>query len=244
MAGHLVNHVPIPKENNILQLEYVAVKSAGCCVIVQVLEAGKRLCSTNDMSKAIFDGIIFKAGENILNGTLKMLGWQPVRKVICQVFLNKVDNNTWELTTESALQLAQAGYSLQPIACETLNNEEQPMSSLGEGEYEVECIQQTRLNKHHEEGYLVKFKGYPESDNQWIPACDVIGQIPYTSTSRTGHTRYHKTKSAVDLYEPTKTSHGAIKQSAGDNTCKQIIQFHAVNVQTLSTKHINGHLDI
>ncbi len=55
-------------------------------------------------------------------------------------------------------------------------NFERPLPDLidGEEEYEVECIIDSRRFGHgHQVQYLVHWKGYPESDDQWIPWSDL-----------------------------------------------------------------------
>ena len=42
----------------------------------------------------------------------------------------------------------------------------------GEEEYEVESIQNSRFFRHQLQ-YLVKWKGYPDSDNEWVTASEV-----------------------------------------------------------------------
>ena len=44
----------------------------------------------------------------------------------------------------------------------------------GEEEYKVEYIlAKRRIGQHHQLQYLVKWKGYPEADNQWINTQDM-----------------------------------------------------------------------
>ena len=115
-------------------------------------------------------------------------------------------DNRWQLHPDCQKKIAEAKCSTVPPTA-TIDTEGEPAAVapvLNDGEWKVEHIVKSRFKPDGEEEYLVKFEGYPESENQWIPAYDLVGQIPFTTTSAQGRTRYHKTKSSPVL-RPTDT---------------------------------------
>ena len=218
MANHLTNHVPVPKEDDILPLKFVAVKGPKhCCTIVQVLhiqDGGKRVRSTNLLSKAIFNGLAFAADDRNLKLTSKMVGWTSVKQIICNVDFHNVGEHCL-LTDESTKELSEAGYLLHP--CNFTASEPEVVSDLecsGDA-FRVECIRERRLNKLQEWEYLVKFKDYPEKYNEWVSEENITGGIPFTSTSQSGRVRFHATRHSTESVSFRSSSSGVPSTGEG-----------------------------
>jgi len=84
-----------------------------------------------------------------------------------------------------------------------------------EEEYEVKVILDTRqFGKRHKKQYLVKWKGYPDSDNEWVDHKDVHAPIAIREfeSSRTALKRHIRTGATgecpiIPLTTPTSHTH-------------------------------------
>ncbi len=90
-------------------------------------------------------------------------------------------------------------------------NFERPLPDLinGEEEYEVEhIINSRRFGRGRQVQYLVHWKGYPESDDQWIPwsdlkAPELLVPLPPTSLPHTLHNVVYMSNGSAPFSQST-----------------------------------------
>jgi len=94
-----------------------------------------------------------------------------------------------------------------------------------EEEYEVEAVLDTRqFGKRCKKQYLIKWKGYPDSDNEWVDhkdvhAPDAIREFESSRTALKGHIRTGTTGKypIAPLTTPTTTAHTSPMSNATNN---------------------------
>ena len=204
IVGNMSNHIPIPEHHSVLPLHYVAVKNKqkGICDIMQVMcieEGGERRRSASVLSKSVFRGLILEPlSENILSPSMRLSPWQSVKDIICDIRLEKDPlSSSLILSAQSVNNVSEAGFSIIQ-GDDAVFSENEALSDdtkLNADEYVIERIIDKRLNRFEEEEYLVKFKGHPHCQNEWVHSSNIIGCVPFTTTSRAGRKRFHVTKS-------------------------------------------------
>ena len=114
-------------------------------------------------------------------------------------------NGVYKLAAESLDPLTKMGYF--PLSPETAHDtcadesskesdieEDEKLDLLQHGFFEVDDIIDRRINsKTHEYEYRVRFRGYAESDDVWLPASSFNRPVDFSSSSRYGRKRFHKT---------------------------------------------------
>ena len=208
MVGCMTNHVPIPASHSVLPLRYVAVKSnqRGICNIMQVMcieEGDERRRSASVLSKAFFRGLLLEPlSENTLSPTMRLSPWKSVKDIICGISMEQDPlSSNFIISAQSVDHVNDAGFAI--LQDEDVFSENEVFSNgieLNEDEFIIECILDRRLNKFEEEEYLVKFKDHPSCQNEWVHSSNIIGCIPFTTTSNTGRKRFHTTK--TDAMQP------------------------------------------
>ena len=211
MVGFTTNHVPIPEHHTVLPLHYAAVKSKqrGVCDIMQIMcieEGGERRRSASVLSKSLFRGLLLEPmNENTLWPTMRLSPWKSVKDIICAISLETDPLSASLIVSCQSIQhLKEAGFTIMQEE-DVFSENEVPsdVTNLNADEYIIERILEKRLNRFEEEEYLIKFKDHPHCQNEWIHSSNIIGCVPFTSTSRSGRKRFHTTKSD-DVQPPVK----------------------------------------
>ena len=201
VSNKLKSNFSLSDQHEIKVLKFYAVKTKRTFSVIQltdIKEDGKQVQSAERLSKTVITGVILDVDEKGMitrSKFPKLCKWTASKAIIGEVFLmSSVDG--FNFSEESRKFLEKKGY----ISCHgdvaKPNGEAIEVDAyLKDDHYEVEKILSSRINaKSHNEEYLVKFKGYPDSENTWLGA-DMFNQpVEFTTTSKSGRKRRHRTR--------------------------------------------------
>jgi len=195
---------PIDPTHDIIQFRDVAVANGDTFFIVHILsilsEEGKELVSTSSRSKCFVRGQVYKNRELASNqygfmSSVFVSKWLPVRRIICEVTLDKNEDGLTVLSEDSQMDLKNWLEKPVPLDDDDLQSSEENDDEF----YEVEKILDVRLNrKYHSEEYKVRFKGYGPEDDMWLPSSSFREPVQFQTVSRRGRVRKHTTKDETE----------------------------------------------
>ena len=198
---HLDGIGPIPKGDDIVKFLYYAIKSKKSTLdydVVQIVcledSDGNKVKTSRRTASGRFRGTVLALQGRFYsdNYSTRITEWLPVKKVIGEV---RLQEGHCELTEQSALMLQEAGYSKNGSGKEQQIEKQQDEQDIPDGYFHVEDIMEKRLiPMTHETEYLVRYKGYGSSENEWLPPETFLNPVNFTSISRYGRMRKHTTK--------------------------------------------------
>ena len=198
------NGRPVPKDDNVVLYLHYAVKVNGKTEIVQITsvekEDGHRIESTKKKESARFRGniLIYDQQSQTLSQPIAAVvtNWLSVETIIDEVVVEEDDK--LKLSDDSIIML-------KAFKDDSTKKSTKGKKNLPKGYFEVEDILQERIcPKTHEREYLVKYKGYGEEDNEWLPGSTFLGPVAFQTKSRSGRIRKHVTNH--DIEEPLPLS--------------------------------------
>ena len=215
---YLPGKSPFDPEHDILKFADVAIKTnkgkkkyfkLGRIVSLQEKGGSDILSASSKKGKGFrFRCSLYQQNGNIVSVPADVLvsDWMSGGSILGPVNLRKTGvDGVYELAAESLDCLMKIGYL--PLPSESVDNngsEESCRESdfdgdekndlLKHGFSEVDDIVDRRINcKTHEFEYRVRFRGYTESDDVWLPASSFNRPVDFASRSRYGRKRFHKT---------------------------------------------------
>jgi len=215
---YLPGKSPLDPNHDILKFSDVAIKSCkgkknyfklGRIVSLQESDGSDILSASSKNGKGFrCRCTLYEQNGNMVSVCADVLvsDWMSGSSILGPVNLRKTSRDgVYELAAESLDSLLKLGYF--PLSTETVDNiclQESSKESdsggsekdvlLQHGYYEVDDIVDRRINsKTHEFEYRVRFRGYGESDDAWLPASSFNRPVDFSSSSRFGRKRHHKT---------------------------------------------------
>ena len=151
---------------------------------------------------------LYETNGNVVSVPADVLvsDWISGSSVLGPVKVHKTDRNgVYEVALESLECSTKMGYF--PLCSEMVNrncleessresdlNGDEKEDLLSHGFYEVDDIVEQQINsKTHKFEYRVRFRGYTESDDVWLPASSFNRPVDFASSSRYGRKWFHKT---------------------------------------------------
>ncbi len=216
-SNYLPGKSPMDPNHDIVKFSDVAIKSSkekkkgfkiGRIVSLQEKGGSDILSTTSKKGKEFRCRCsLYEQNGNVVSVPSDVLvtDWISGSSILGPVKLSKTDRDgVYEVASESLECLTKMGYlplsDMVNINCleesggedEVVSDEKQDL--LSHGFFEVDDIVGTRINaKTHEFEYRVRFSGYTESDDAWLPASSFNRPVDFASSSRYGRKRFHKT---------------------------------------------------
>ena len=212
------NGRPVPKDDNVVLYLHYAVKVNGKTEIVQITsiekEDGHRIESTKKKESARFRGniLIYDQQSQTLSQPIAAVvtNWLSVETIIDEVVVEE-DDDKLKLSDDSIIML-------KAFKDDSTKKSTKGKKTLPKGYFEVEDILQERIcPKTHEREYLVKYKGYGEEDNEWLPGSTFLGPVAFQTKSRSGRIRKHVTNHDIEEPLPLSPVSPAKKRPVSDD---------------------------
>ncbi|KAK3711057.1 hypothetical protein QZH41_006958 [Actinostola sp. cb2023] len=223
-SKYLPGKAPLDSQHNVVRFGFVAFKVSLKCKkmfqigrieVIESTKDGKEITSfklkSNAEARARVSVFLETEQEGIycVPPQLCISSGKAASAIIGPVELIPIEKGRYKIHENSLEILKKIGYlpfaesSFQKDDDSGMTKQDPEEMSLEDGFYEVENILERRIAKESlTYEYKVKFKGYGEEDNMWLPASSFNQAINFTSTSRYGRKR----KYTIDVDETSRTA--------------------------------------
>ena len=180
---------PVPQNHDIVIFhDYTYKDSKNYVHVINISRIednnGNRKRSCSSTSNCRFIGKLYEYFDGSVANDLKFTKWLPVGIIISEVEINRDTDGLYHtISPSSQTQLEQLGVTFGTFGLYIEKKKSKrvirPQNDISDEEYyEIERVESVRYNvKFHYHECLIKFKGYDENENVWLPESSLKNPI-------------------------------------------------------------------
>lgn len=201
---------PVPRDHDVLLFhDYIYKDYKNAINIVNVVRiedsAGDRKKSCSSQSPCKFLGRMYEYFDSTASDQLYFTKWIPVQKILAEIEIERKEDGLHEISESSQQNLEGKGITFGLFGLYLDIKSKKLVKTRKEDEYyEIENVKSVRYNqKFHHFECLVKFKGYGDDENTWLPESSLKAPIRIKLQRKSGRIS-NVTLGGKDTGESTK----------------------------------------